>query len=126
MSLNLQPLVEFCRSLPHTVEDIKWGKDLVFSIEGGKMFCVFGIEEEGDEDGFTGMSFKVDDHRFLEMTDRPQFVPAPYMARAKWVALVDTKGITVKELKDLVRRSHELYFEKLPKKQQRSLENNSP
>lgn len=121
MSLNLQPLVEFCRSLPHTVEDVKWGKDLVFSIRGGKMFCVFGMAEEEGAGAYTGMSFKVDDHRFLEMTDRPQFIPAPYMARARWVLLVETKDVTVKELKDLVRRSHELYFEKLPKKTQQSL-----
>jgi predicted DNA-binding protein (MmcQ/YjbR family) len=49
------------------------------------MFCVFSFEEET----YTGMSIKVDDHRFLEMTDRPQFRPAPYMARAKWVQLID-------------------------------------
>ena len=77
--MKLENLVEYCRSLPYIVEDIKWGNDLVFSIKGGKMFCVFGFES----DVYTGMSFKVDDHRFLEMTDRPQFTPAPYMARAR-------------------------------------------
>ena len=113
--MDLQPLVDFCRTLPHTVEDVKWGNDLVFSIEGGKMFCVFGMENGR----WTGMSFKVDDDRFLAMTDRPQFVPAPYMARARWVLLRDLKGIGLDELEGLIRRSHHLYFAKLPKRQQR-------
>lgn len=112
--MNLKPLVEYCRTLPHVTEDVKWGNDLVFSIVGGKMFCVFSFEN----DTFTGMSFKVDDHRFLEMTDRPQFIPAPYMARARWVSLTDQKGITRDELRTLLKRSHQLYFEKLSKKAQ--------
>lgn len=115
--MDLQPLVEFCRSLPHTIEDVKWGNDLVFSIEGGKMFCVFGFEN----DAWTGMSFKVDDDRFLEMTDRPQFVPAPYMARARWVLLTSLEGIELAEVRELITRSHQLYFAKLPKRQQRLL-----
>lgn len=115
--MKLENLVSHCRSLPYIVEDIKWGNDLVFSIKGGKMFCVFGFEN----DVYTGMSFKVDDHRFLEMTDRPQFIPAPYMARARWVYLVDSEGIAEAELKELVSRSHQLYFEKLSKKAQREL-----
>lgn len=113
--MKLGPLVDYCRSLPHVVEDVKWGNDLVFSIETGKMFCVFGL----DDDKYTGMSFKVDDHRFLEMTDLPQFIPAPYMARARWVYLRDKKGISNKELMNFVHRSYELYFAKLPKKKQR-------
>ena len=116
--MDLQPLVDFCRTLPHTVEDVKWGNDLVFSIEGGKMFCVFGMENGR----WTGMSFKVDDDRFLAMTDRPQFVPAPYMARARWVLLTSLDGMRLRELKELIARSHQLYFEKLPKKSQRALQ----
>lgn len=113
--MKLEPLVAYCRSLPHIVEDVKWGNDLVFSIESGKMFCVFGFED----DKYTGMSFKVDAHRFLELTDLPQFVPAPYMARAHWIYLQDKKGISNKELKQFIQRSYELYFEKLTKKKQR-------
>jgi len=118
--MKLQPLVAFCRELPHIVEDVKWGNDLVFSIKTGKMFCVFSFENET----WTGMSFKVDDHRFLEMTDRPQFKPAPYMARARWVQLIDMTGLSIDELKELVNRSYQLYFEKLPKKTQRALREN--
>lgn len=111
-------LVAYCRKLPHAVEDIKWGNDRVFSIYGGKMFCVFSMEQQSK----TRMSFKVAEHRFLEMTDRPQFIPAPYMARAHWVALVDENGISKQELEELVRASYDWYFSKLSKKAQRELQ----
>ncbi len=115
--MDIKKLVEHCRSLPFVIEDIKWESNLVFSIDGGRMFCVFGIESSG----YSGPSFKVDDHRFLELTDQPQFIPAPYMARAKWITLVEHKGIAVGELKKLIERSYRLYFEKLTKKRQREL-----
>jgi len=113
----IESLIDYCRQLPHVVEDIKWENDRVFSIPGGRMFCVFSTEK----DSKARMSFKVDDHRFLEMTDRPQFIPAPYMARARWVTLVDDKGISEEELKELIRRSYDLYFAKLSKKAQVAL-----
>lgn len=104
-----------CRTFPGCTEDVKWGADLVFSV-GGKMFAV-----TGDEVPAQGMSFKVDDERFLELTDRPGIIPAPYMARAKWIyverpdALGDDEGLA------LVRRSYELVFAKLTKKLQREI-----
>lgn len=114
--MKLEPIADFCRRLPGATEDIKWGNDLVFSV-GGKMFCAFGIEKRG----LTGLSFKVPEHRFLEYTDRPQFIPAPYLARAHWVQLVDAKGLTAARLKEAVRESHGLVFAKLPKKLQRQI-----
>ena len=62
---------------PGVTEDIKWGADLVFSV-GGKMFCVLDTGESGR------LSFKVEDGRFLELTERPGVIPAPYLARARW------------------------------------------
>jgi hypothetical protein len=43
-------LVVFCRSLPGATEDVKWGKDLIFSV-GGKMFAGF-LLAGGDPIGF--------------------------------------------------------------------------
>lgn len=44
------------------------------------------------------------------------------MARARWVYLAETSGISEKELQELISRSHQLYFEKLSKKAQRALQ----
>ena len=104
-----------CRTFPGATEDIKWGADLVFSV-GEKMFAV-----TGDDSPAKGMSFKVDDERFLELTDRPGIIPAPYMARLKWVYVDDPKALSDSESAQLLRRSYELAFGKLTKKMQREL-----
>lgn len=62
--MNIEKAKSLCRSLPGATEDIKWGADLVFSV-GEKMFAV-----AGDCTAKGGISFKVDDDRFLELTDR--------------------------------------------------------
>jgi predicted DNA-binding protein (MmcQ/YjbR family) len=104
-----------CRSLPGCTEDIKWGADLVFSV-GDKMFAVTGNDAPAE-----GMSFKVDDDRFLELTDRPGIIPAPYLARAKWVYVQAGAGLDDAEAAQLLRRSWELVFGKLTRKLQREI-----
>jgi predicted DNA-binding protein (MmcQ/YjbR family) len=68
------------------------------------------------------MSFKVEDDRFLELTDRPGIIPAPYLARAKWVYVENAKALDDREAAALLRRSYELIFAKLTKKLQREIE----
>jgi len=95
---------------------VKWQDDLVFSV-AGKMFCVLCVS--GPQAG--SASFKVEDERFLELTERPGFIPAPYLARAHWVQLADPARVPPAELQSLLRRSYELVCAKLPKKTQRAL-----
>lgn len=111
--MNMEKAKQVCRSLPGATEDIKWGADLVFSV-GEKMFAVTDAEQKG-------FAFKVDDDRFLELTDRPGIIPAPYLARAKWVYIQDPKAVSDKEAAELLRRSYELVFAKLTKKLQREI-----
>jgi predicted DNA-binding protein (MmcQ/YjbR family) len=98
----------FCHSLPGATYDFKWDVDHVYSV-GGKMFAVVYDAKKGAET----LSFKVDASRFLELTDHPGIVPAPYLARAKWVQVRDRKALREKELKALVARSHALVAAKL-------------
>ena len=109
--MNIRAIQKFCAALPHATGDIKWGVDQVYSV-GGKMFCVACIDPKG---GST-VSFKVDDDLFLQYTDRAGFIPAPYMARAKWVQVVELKKVSDAELKALMRRSYELVAHKLTRK----------
>ncbi len=109
-------LREWVGGWPGVESSIKWENDLVFTV-AGKMFCV--ICDQGP--GAGSLSFKVEDERFLELSGRPGFVPAPYLARAHWVQMADASRIPAKELKSLLRRSYELVRAKLPKKTQRDL-----
>lgn len=41
--MDIEWIRRYCLSLPHTTEQIQWGNDLVFKIEG-KMFAVVVLE----------------------------------------------------------------------------------
>ncbi|MFS2005773.1 MmcQ/YjbR family DNA-binding protein [Duganella sp. CT11-25] len=114
--MNITKAKALCRSFPGATEDTKWGADLVFSV-GEKMFAVTELDDKAK-----GISFKVDDDRFLELTDRPGIIPAPYLARAKWVYIEDLKSISDAEAGALLKRSYELVFAKLTKKLQREIQ----
>ena len=109
-------LLKLTRDWPGVSAEIKWEDDLIFMV-AGKMFC--GICVRGAEKG--KLSFKVDAERFLELTDRPGFRPAPYMARAHWVTLDDAGVVPKAELQQFIRRAYELVFAKLTRKLQREL-----
>ena len=81
--MNIAKAHDYCAALSGATRDIKWENHAVFSV-GSKMFAMFTIENGKLVDA---LSFKVDDSRWLELTDRDGFIPAPYLARAKWVKL---------------------------------------
>ncbi|MYM96030.1 MmcQ/YjbR family DNA-binding protein [Duganella vulcania] len=114
--MNIKQAKALCRTFPGAAEDTKWGADLVFSV-GTKMFAVTELDDKAK-----AISFKVDDERFLELTDRPGIIPAPYLARAKWVRVEDLKTLSDAEAKELLTRSYELVFGKLTKKLQREIQ----
>jgi predicted DNA-binding protein (MmcQ/YjbR family) len=99
-----------CLSLPHTSEKVQWGSDLVFKI-GEKMYAVTALEPAGH-----WLSFKCTDEDFAELVERPGIVPAPYLARAHWVALQNKEAMSGGELQEFLRRAYDQVLAKLPKK----------
>ena len=113
--MNIEQLRKFCLSFPGATEDIKWGADLCFSV-GGKMFTVTAADSRE-----TGMSVKTTPERFAELTERPGIIPAHYVARYHWVTIQDQKAVSAAELKDLIRESYQMVFDKLPGKIKKSI-----
>ena len=113
--MSVETIRSIAMKLPHAKEDIKWGHDLCFSI-AEKMFCVTGLD-----DGPVSLSFKVPDEDFEALSERSGFVPAPYMARHKWILIQDVKKVSKKELEGFIRQSYDLVKAKLPKKLQEKL-----
>jgi predicted DNA-binding protein (MmcQ/YjbR family) len=107
--MNVENIRAICKKLPDVTEDVKWGADLCFLISE-KMFCVSGLE------GPFGVSLKVTDEEFGAMSARPGIIPAPYVARYKWVMVQDPKALTKKEWEFYITQSYELVKSKLPKK----------
>lgn len=112
--MNIESLRKLCLSLPGVTEDIKWESDLCFSV-GGKMFCVTAADVE------SGVSFKVREEEFREMTQREGIIPAPYMARYKWVYVLEFEWLSDAAWEHFIRQSYELVKETLPQKIQPSL-----
>lgn len=115
--LDAVTLDALCERWPGASRSVKWEVDLVWSV-ANKMFvvlCTFGSDRGR-------LSFKVEPELFLGLTERPGLAPAPYMARAFWVSVVDPERFSRDELAGFVRRSYELVRENLPKKAQRALE----
>ena len=113
--MTLPRLRKLCLSFPGSTEQIQWGADLVFKV-AGKMFCAACTEVAPNV-----ASFKCDDETFAELCEREGVIPAPYLARAKWVSIERWDAIDDRELASLVERAYTLVKEKLPKKAQSAL-----
>ena len=118
--MNVDWLRELCLSFPGATEQIQWGYDLVFKV-GGKMFAVTPLEPAP-----VCLSFKASPENFAELTERPNIIPAPYLARAQWVALETRDALPRNELAGLIRESYDLVAAKLPKKILESLASPKP
>ena len=109
--MNFDSLRKHCATLPGATMDVKWGADECYCV-AAKMFAVFFVE---GGNGRT-MSFKCDPERFLELTDIPGIIPAPYLARAHWVQVTDAKALSDTDARALVARSHALITAKLARR----------
>lgn len=89
---------------------MKWEKNLCFCI-AEKIFCIADLEDPHLE-----FSMKVSADDFDQLTSRNGIVPAPYLARNKWVLVEKVSALTHEEIKQFVTGSYELVKSKLPKK----------
>jgi predicted DNA-binding protein (MmcQ/YjbR family) len=118
--MNVDWLREVCLSFPGATEQIQWGSDLLFKV-GGKMFAVAPLEPAP-----VCLSFKASPEDFAELTERPNIIPAPYLARAQWVALETKDALPENELARLLRDSYDMVFAKLPRKTREAVSSGRP
>src|SRR6266478_9248554 len=113
--MNTETLRTFCLSLPQVTEDIKWGHDLCFLI-AEKMFTVASLDSDDH-----CVSFKCTPEKFAELIEMEGIIPAPYMARNHWVAMVEIHALRQAEVKELIHNSYQLVFGRLSKRLQGEL-----
>jgi predicted DNA-binding protein (MmcQ/YjbR family) len=113
--LTIDALRSFAKSLPDAAEVLQWEHALVFKV-AGKMFAVAALEPGG-----VWLSFKCPPEESAELLERSGIVPAPYLARAGWVALETPDALPAAEIRRLVRQSYDLVVARLPKKVRASL-----
>jgi predicted DNA-binding protein (MmcQ/YjbR family) len=108
--MDIEAIRDICKNLPSVTEDVKWGNDLCFII-GGKMFCVTPMDTP------LKVSVKVTDEEFGELINLPGIIPAPYVARYKWILVEDVNVFTAKKWEQYITRSYNLVKAKLSKRE---------
>jgi predicted DNA-binding protein (MmcQ/YjbR family) len=100
--MNAERLRTHLLTLPHVVETMQWGANLVLWVGdkaiGGKMFALIDLDEAGLDGAKLDapaaaarkahpiLSYAAGPARYSELLELDGIVPAPYMARIYWVA----------------------------------------
>jgi predicted DNA-binding protein (MmcQ/YjbR family) len=118
--MDIDWIRNLCLSFPQTTEKIQWGDVLVFKV-AGKIHALTVLQPAR-----TWLTFKVSSEKFAELTERPGIIPAPYLARAKWVALETKDALPSHELALFLRESYDMVVAKLPKRTREALAAGKP
>jgi predicted DNA-binding protein (MmcQ/YjbR family) len=106
----------FLLRLPHVEETLQWGNNLVFWVGdksiGGKMFAVLNL----DADSHGVLSFAAGPEGAAELLEMDGIFPAPYLARAHWVAMERWNALRASELQARLRSARDIVEAKLPKR----------
>jgi predicted DNA-binding protein (MmcQ/YjbR family) len=113
--MDLESIRRFCLRLPHVTEQVQWGDILVFKV-GGKMFLLAPLEPSKH-----ALSLKVGPEAYEQLQEIEGIEPAPYPARAKWLALRQLSLLRDRELRSLIRAAHALVFQTLPRARREAL-----
>jgi predicted DNA-binding protein (MmcQ/YjbR family) len=112
--MDAERIRAFLLTLPHAVETMQWGANLVFWVGdkaiGGKMFALVNI----DGDGKAVISYAAGPERYSELLETEGIIPAPYMARIFWVAVERWNVFRLTEWEKELRAAHTITINKLP------------
>jgi predicted DNA-binding protein (MmcQ/YjbR family) len=98
----------FVLTLPQVTLVRQWRDDSVAKV-GGKIFAL--LDRDPGE-----VWLKVSDMAYELLTELDGVRPAPYFARAGWVAISVASPLTGAEVEAYIRDAHRLVAEKLPRK----------
>lgn len=113
--MNIEKLRSYCLSFPGTTEGIKWENNLCFMV-AEKIFCITGMNDGSP------VSFKLDEERFDELTDREGIIQAPHFARRQWVSVIKRSALRPQEWEEYLGEAYRIIKAKLPKKIQKEID----
>jgi predicted DNA-binding protein (MmcQ/YjbR family) len=128
--MDAERLRAFLLTLPHVAETMQWGANLVFWVgdktAGGKMFALINLDEPTAAESAGRaprriISFAAGPERFSELVEIEGIVPAPYLARAHWVAAERWDVFSPADWQRELRSARALVFNKLPARLRRTL-----
>lgn len=120
--MDAERIRAFLLSLPHVVETMQWGANLVFWVGdkaiGGKMFALINLD---DDQNRQVISYSAGPERYAELLELDGIFPAPYMARIHWIAAQRWSVFRAHEWEQQLRAAYDLTFAKLPPKTRTAL-----
>ena len=127
--MDAERLRAYLLTLPHVVETMQWGANLVFWVGdkaiGGKMFALINLDDpapsEAPHKPHRILSYAAGPTRFSDLLEIEGLVPAPYMARIHWVAAERWDVFSTAEWRLELSLAHALTFNKLPPKTRKVL-----
>jgi predicted DNA-binding protein (MmcQ/YjbR family) len=118
--MDAERIRDFLLKLPHVVETVQWGDNLVFwagdKAIGGKMFALVNLDAAGGV-----ISYAAGPERYADLLEIEGLYPAPYMARIYWVAARSWSVFRPAEWEFELRAAHEITYKKLPPRTHRVL-----
>lgn len=116
--MNAYRARSFLLALPHVVETLQWGENLVFWVGdkaiGGKMCALLALDAGDGSRQHPVISFPAGVARYAELLEREDLLPAPYLARIFWVAALHWSALAHREWEELLAAAHSLTLAKLP------------
>ena len=116
--MTLEQFDTFCASLPGTAMVVQWGNAHVWKV-GDKIFAIASPWGPDRPDHSFKISFKCSDFSYYLLCEQPGVIPAPYLARAKWVQVQERDALDTNDLKSYISAAHEIIAAKLTVKARR-------
>lgn len=120
--MDAEQIRAFLLTLPHVVETMQWGNNLVFWVGdkaiGGKMFALVNL----DSDGRAVISYAAGSEHYNELLEIEGLLPAPYFARIFWIAAERWNVFRPREWEAELSAARQLTFDKLPPKVRAALD----
>jgi predicted DNA-binding protein (MmcQ/YjbR family) len=119
--MDAERIRAFLLQLPHVVETMQWGANLVFwtgdKAIGGKMFALINL----DGGSKAVIAYPAGAERYADLLEIDGLFPAPYFARIHWVAAERWSVFRAAEWEQQLRAAYDLTFAKLPPKTRANL-----
>jgi predicted DNA-binding protein (MmcQ/YjbR family) len=114
--MDIELLRSYCLKLHGSEESTPFGPDVLVYKVGGKIFCLFNLEE------FRGINVKCEAELAIELRERFAGIePGYHMNKNHWNTLRTDMGLEPDFILEQIRNSYGLVVKSLPKKTQREL-----
>ncbi len=99
---------------------VQWGNADVWKI-GGKIFAIGSRWGKTNADIDVKISFKCSDFSYSLLVQEVGIIPAPYLARAKWVQIESSDALSDDDMENYINAAYGIICKKLTKVKRKEL-----